>query len=36
MDPWLVANQRIWAGEDVTTVLNEQNALMQKIIDAGH
>ena len=36
MDPWQVANQRIFAGEDVQTVLNEQNAIMQKIIDAGH
>jgi hypothetical protein len=36
MDPWAVANQRIFAGEDVQTVLDEQNAIMQKIIDAGH
>ena len=36
MDPWQVANQRIFAGEDVQTVLDEQNAIMQKIIDAGH
>ena len=36
MDPWQVANQRIFAGEDVQTVLDEQTAIMQKIIDAGH
>ena len=36
MDPWQVANQRIFAGEDIKTVLDEQTAIMQKIIDAGH
>ena len=36
MDPWQVANQRIFAGEDIKTVLDEQTAIMQKIIDQGH
>ena len=36
MDPWLVFNQRIWNGEDVKTVADEQTAAMQKIIDSGY
>ncbi len=36
MDPWLSANQRIFAGEDIDTVLAEENAKMQRVIDAGY
>jgi len=31
-----VFNQRIWNGEDVKTVADEQTAAMQKIIDSGY
>jgi hypothetical protein len=36
MDPWLSANQRIFAGEDIDTVLAEENAKMQRVIDSGY
>jgi multiple sugar transport system substrate-binding protein len=36
MNPWSATNQRIFAGEDLDKVLSEQNAAMQRIIDAGH
>ena len=33
VDPWKITNERIFSGEDIDTVLKEQQAAMQKIID---
>lgn len=36
MDPFLVAAQKIWAGEDIAAVLAEGNAAMQRVIDSAN